>query len=169
MLLIWRDPFQSGDEVVVDEIEGRVRGVTVRETLLRTNGGRQVLVPNSRVMSAPIEVHTRERSRRLSFTVHVETSADHSLARTLAETAMSRLAVTHAAPAPVALVRDIATEGVAIECRMWTGPTSNEIATARDQSIEAVLSTYREHHIPMAVSELRIIPAAQVTSPAHGE
>jgi small conductance mechanosensitive channel len=44
VLLMLRDPFQSGDQVTVAGTTGTVEGVTVRETLVRGHDGRRYFV-----------------------------------------------------------------------------------------------------------------------------
>lgn len=58
VLLLLRDPFRTGDQIQVAGYEGTVEGVTVRETLLRTYDGQQVLIPNAQVYINPREVRT---------------------------------------------------------------------------------------------------------------
>ena len=57
-------PFEVGDWVVVDSIEGEVESVGFRSTRIRTGFNSQVTVPNSKVAAAAIDNWGRRRYRR---------------------------------------------------------------------------------------------------------
>ncbi len=58
LLLLFRAPFRTHDEVQVGEVRGTVVEINLRETVLRTYDGRRVLIPNSTVYKNPITVQT---------------------------------------------------------------------------------------------------------------
>lgn len=49
VLLLFRQPFRSGDQIEVKEQSGTVEAITIRETQIRTFDGQLVLVPNRAV------------------------------------------------------------------------------------------------------------------------
>lgn len=46
VLLLFRQPFQSGDQIEVLEQSGTVQGITIRETQIKTFDGKLVIIPN---------------------------------------------------------------------------------------------------------------------------
>ncbi len=48
-LILYDHVYSEGDEVTLDEVEGKVEEITLRRTRLRTADGQQVAVPNSQV------------------------------------------------------------------------------------------------------------------------
>jgi small-conductance mechanosensitive channel len=58
--LLFERPFLIGDEIKVKEFQGRVVDIGIRTTVLHTEDGREVLVPNS-VVLADIVVNTEPR------------------------------------------------------------------------------------------------------------
>ena len=57
-------PFRIGDTIQVGAHTGAVEHIAFRTTLLRTADGRQVVLPNSTVMTDPVVNHTAYPSRR---------------------------------------------------------------------------------------------------------
>src|SRR6056297_407102 len=64
ILLLFRQPFASGDEIAVDDHQGTVEGITIRETRLTTFTGELIVIPNRDVYKSAIIVQTHHRARR---------------------------------------------------------------------------------------------------------
>lgn len=71
IMILFERPFVVGDAVEMDERVGRVTKVTLHSTTLLTPDGLQVLVPNSRVLNAPITNFTAQPERRITITIDV--------------------------------------------------------------------------------------------------
>jgi len=64
-------PFQVGDWVKVDDVEGTVEAVGLRSSRLRTFYNSQITVPNSTIMNARVDNMGRRRYRRISCKISV--------------------------------------------------------------------------------------------------
>ncbi len=71
LTLIFEMPFQIGDWVISNGIEGTVEEISLRSTTLRTFHDSTILVPNSKFISSPIENMGRRRYRRLKTTIGI--------------------------------------------------------------------------------------------------
>ena len=67
LLLLVRQPFQVGDEVVIMGFEGTVERIERRSTDLMTYDGRRVLIPNSDVYSSAVVINTALPKRRSEY------------------------------------------------------------------------------------------------------
>lgn len=56
LLLILYKPFRPGERISVQGIEGHVTSIDMRYTVLRGEGGRRHLVPNSVILANPVTV-----------------------------------------------------------------------------------------------------------------
>lgn len=56
ILLILREPFKIGDRIAVKEFSGVVIGLDIRETRLKLDDNRMVIIPNYDVYASPITV-----------------------------------------------------------------------------------------------------------------
>lgn len=158
VLLLRRDAFHSGDEVVVGDHEGTIEGVTVRETLLRTADGRRILLPNATVASAVIEVATDLPVRRSAIRLDLDDRADVAEARTAAVVALRGVPGVVDDPPPTAHLVGTGPGSVVLECRFWTGSRRREVVSAVDGAIEAVTIALRRSGIAAPVDQLQLVP-----------
>ena len=76
LMLSLRQPFRANDKVKIDDYEGRVVRLTTRATILMTDDGNHLRLPNSKVFKAVIVNYTRNPQRRFEFILQIDTKAD---------------------------------------------------------------------------------------------
>jgi small-conductance mechanosensitive channel len=67
--LAFSRPFNMGDVIRSDDIEGEVRDVELRYAHIRTDDGRDIYIPSSQLFNRPVTNFTKDGLRRLSFDV----------------------------------------------------------------------------------------------------
>jgi small-conductance mechanosensitive channel len=163
VLLILRDPFQSGDQVTVAGTTGTVEGVTVRETLLRGHDGRRYFVPNAKVMMDVIDVETDRAAVRQLFHLTVDRTCDLNGVRAAIGEALDSAHGVLADPPADAVVTDVVDGDPVFACRFWAGSTRAVSVAARNAAITAVLTRLVADGIPTPTPEHR------VTVTPHGD
>ena len=121
LLLIFRQPFVRGDQVDMQEIEGTVRSITIRETELETFDGRLVLIPNKDVYQGIISIRTPPTIRS---NVIVGCSYDDDLA-TAARVALDAVRSAEGVaeePAPEAFFVEFGESSIDLDLRFWSDP-----------------------------------------------
>lgn len=142
-VLLLARPFEIGDWVVVDEIDGVVSDVTLFNTRLRTWDGEQVIVPNDEVTATNIVNRTREGRLRVSVDVGVDYDTDVEAAADLALEAMSDLEEVLDQPAPDVVTKRFADSAVILELRFWIGePSAARRWAAQTAVVQAVKQTF---------------------------
>jgi len=63
LYLLMERPFRRGDQIIVRTFTGRVEGIDLRTTTLRTDDGQQVIVPNTIILSEIVLKRREERSK----------------------------------------------------------------------------------------------------------
>lgn len=154
VLLLLRDPFQSGDQIAVAGYDGVVEGVTVRETLLRTFDGRRVLIPNATVYTNPIEVQTHFPVARSRFSVVVANGNDLVGVAAVAREAVAALPGVAREPSPQVVAVTWTTAGIELECRLWSDPHRAEQTAVVDQAIRAVHDAFAARGIELPEEEI---------------
>ncbi len=76
ILLLWRYPFENGDYIQCEDVEGRIERIEIRMTLIRKTSGELVVVPNSFLFKNPVNVLTDQKKRRITITTGVGYSED---------------------------------------------------------------------------------------------
>ena len=173
MLLLFRQPFQGGDQIEVNGIEGTVQAITIRETRLRTFDGQLMVVPNADVYKNAIRVATASDVRRDAFVVGVSYDADLEEVRRVIVTALTSTEGVVQDPAPDALVRRLGVSTVDLDAQFWADPHQRDLLHTRSRAIIAVKAALDEAGIEMpsdivalqATESLRHVLSATPPSP----
>jgi len=138
VLLLFRQPFRSGDQIEVQERSGTVEAITIRETRIRTFNGKLILIPNRDVYKSAIRVQTHFELRRLSFEVGIAYENDPAEATRVTVAALNGVERVATEPRPEALVSELGSSTVQIEARFWTSPRQLDALGVLADSIVAV-------------------------------
>jgi small conductance mechanosensitive channel len=63
ILLLLQEPFRLGDLISVTGIEGNVADIQARATVVTTNEGREVIIPNAVIFTNPVAVLSKRREK----------------------------------------------------------------------------------------------------------
>lgn len=143
--LLLERPFAVGDRIRVKEVEGVVEGVELRTTLLRTDVGEQVTVPNATVF---LEIVTNRSTNRDGQTRVVLSKVDAPLSEITpgVATALSHLDGASSRPPRIELVsstNDGATVSVTAFHPVGADVSAEILARLRDQFPAADLAVER--------------------------
>lgn len=138
VLLLFRQPFHSGDQITVMDRSGTVERITIRETRLVTYDGELVVIPNRDVYKNVIDVHTARPSHRMSFTVGIAYENDAAEATTEICEALTGVEGIELSPPPIALVESLNVSTVDIDVMFWTSSQRRASIEVRDAAIKAV-------------------------------
>ena len=138
VLMLFRQPFRSGDQIEVQGQAGTVRAISIRETRIRTFDGQLLLIPNRDVYKSVIRVQTHYEHRRMSFVVGIAYENDPGEASEVITAALSGVEGVLEDPAPDALVQVLGVSTVDIEARFWTAPRQQESQLVLHRCVEAV-------------------------------
>ncbi|MFI4881020.1 MAG: mechanosensitive ion channel family protein, partial [Phycisphaerales bacterium JB064] len=138
VLILWRFPFENGDWIECNGIEGRVVDVTVRNTLLRTVRGELVVVPNVDIYKNPVEVLTSKPRRRIEVIAGVAYGEDVDEARTVIHEAVSACETVSTTEEVQVFAREFASSSIDFEVAWWTGSTPLEQRRSRDEVVAAI-------------------------------
>ena len=156
ILLLFRAPFLTGDEVDIDGTRGMVQEVNLRETVLRTYDGRRVLIPNATVYKNAIVVQTAYPAIRTEAVAGVAYDTDITTARELALKALGALDLVLDNPAPQVLVEELGSSTINLNLSWWSSPQQAVVRRARDAALAAVVGAYDDAGIEMP-SEIVIL------------
>lgn len=138
LLLLLRQPFRPGDQIVINGYEGTVRRIETRATIIETYDGRRVIVPNADVYSNSVVVNTAHSRRRSEYDVGIGYGDSIDTAREAIIGAMAGVGGTESEPAPEVLVWDLAAYSVNLRVRWWTSSTQTEVVHVRAVALEAI-------------------------------
>ncbi len=149
VLLLFRQPFATGDQIEVQSQFGTVEAITIRETRIRTFDGQLVLIPNRDVYKSVIRVQTHYDQRRVAFMVGIAYENDPGEAANVIVAALSHTEGVSSEPVPEALVEQLGVSTVDIQARFWTAPSQHESRLVQDRAISSVKAALDESGIEM--------------------
>ncbi len=78
-------PFNVGDWIVVDGVEGEVVTIALRTTLIRTSADTLVTVPNANITNSSVENFSQRRFRRIKPVFEFEANSDQDSLKSFCE------------------------------------------------------------------------------------
>jgi small-conductance mechanosensitive channel len=125
--LAFSRPFNIGDKIRTEDIEGKVQEIELRYTHLRTDDGRDIYVPSSQLFSKPVTNYTRDGLLRLSFSVGIDYSNDSKNACLLLQRTVEGVKGVLKEPESGSFVLNLAPQYVEIQVFYWVDMFDKEI------------------------------------------
>ncbi len=171
ILLLFRQPFRTGDQITVMDRSGTVDGITIRETRLITYDGELVVIPNRDVYKNVIDVHTSRPSHRMHLTVGIAYEHDAAEATAAIRDALTTVDGIESNPPPMALVTSLNVSTVDIDAMYWTASRRASSIEVRDAAIKAVKRRLDHDGIemPADIIALQATPSFKAALQNEGE
>jgi small-conductance mechanosensitive channel len=133
-----------GDYVRVDGFEGRVTDIKTRYTLVRAANGSESVVPNELLITQRVENLSLESTHMLqTCTFWVGLESDVAQVQALLIAAASSAPHVLPDPAPLALLAEVAPQGLRFTLNFWMDDPANGQSSARSGVNIAVLAALR--------------------------
>lgn len=149
VLLQTRRPIRIGDQIVTNELEGKVADVNFRSVELHTFDGETVFVPNSMVLQNPITNWTKTPTRRTTLTIGLAYDSDLAEAQRVLIEAIDGCDGVHSKPVPQAFVYEFGESSINLALRFWHGAEIVDMWRARDAAAQAAKLALDEHDFTM--------------------
>lgn len=120
ILILLRQPFEVGDQIVSGGHEGTVEKIETRATLVKTYDGRRVVIPNSEIYTSSVVVNTAFDSRRSQYDIGIGCNDDWKQARELMVEACQNVEGVLSDPAPETIPIELGDFANVIRLRWWT-------------------------------------------------
>ncbi|MEM1034298.1 MAG: mechanosensitive ion channel domain-containing protein [Myxococcota bacterium] len=138
ILLALHRPFQAGDLIELDGIQGKVIRLAARDTILMTLEGNHIQIPNAQVFKASMTNFTRNPLRRFDFTVGIGTGEKLSEAQVEGLGALQSMAGVLEEPAPFALVAGFGDSSMTVQFYGWVDQREADWRRVRSEAVRLV-------------------------------
>lgn len=149
LLILVRQPFSEGDQVIFDGKEGTVEKIDTRSTIPRTYDNRQVIIPNGQVYTNPMTVITAHDLRRSEYDVGIGYGDDIDKATEIVMSAIKSIDGVLQDREPEVLVWELAGSTVNLRARWWTDPRRSSVVHVRSQVMQAIKQALDDANIDM--------------------
>lgn len=120
ILILLRQPFEIGDQIVSGGHEGTVEKIETRATLIKTYDGRRVVIPNSDIYTNSVMVNTAFKERRSQYDIGIGCNDDWQKARKLMVEACASVDGVFSDPAPETIPIELGDFANIVRLRWWT-------------------------------------------------
>ncbi len=149
LLILIRQPFEVGDQIVAGAYEGTVQRIETRATLIKTYDGQKAVIPNSEIYTNAVLVKTAYEMRRSQYDIGIGYGDDIQKACKIIKESLLKIEGVENTPAPEALPWDLAASWVTIRARWWSNSKRSDVVDKRAQVIMAIKYALDEAGIDM--------------------
>ena len=148
VVLLFNRPFNVGDYVEINGVEGSVKQVALFQTQFNTIDNKLIYIPNSDVLSSTIINYSAESIRRVDIVYQASyDTPTETVKKAIAECAAS-LPVILTDPAVEIVVSGFGDNNVDYTIRFWV--RADQCILARDLMNDHILSFYQKHGVELS-------------------
>jgi len=159
-MLAFSRPFRNGDIVEVNGVKGKVVGLTMRNTHLKTFSGKDVYIPNGIVIKNVLTNDTIDGFIRYNYSIEIPNDANLAMVEsTLLEVINEQKGVLQDERAPSVWVDGLVAGKITVTVRYWhnTFDRSVDSASVRRQAIAGSVSALRVKGIEIPVTTTSLL------------
>ena len=135
IMLSIRQPFRPNDLIEIGGDTGKVIRLTSRATILLSQNGNHIRIPNAMVFGSRIVNFTRNAERQFLFDLSIDASCDLSAARELCQNTLQELPFVLATPSPLVWIETIDDAGIVMRLTGWVDQQMTSYFPARGEAI----------------------------------
>ena len=156
LVIIFGRVVRGGDHIEVGTVRGRVQSVNMRATVIETENGAVLLVPNNEMLNSRLLNWTRHnRHTRESITVAVPQTIDLNKAMLLMEAVAAEQEQILSRPAPQTLLIKTEEGSAHLVLRVWVKDVDKRSSTL-SALYTAVLHAFSREGIPLSTPSLQV-------------
>ncbi len=149
LLLLIRQPYKRGDQIVVKGYEGTVEQIESRATFLKTYDGRRVIIPNSDVYTSPVVVNTAYEWHRDELVVGIGYGDNPAEAIEYFHQAVTSVEGVSPDMAVEVIPWSLNDYTVGLKVRWWSHSARLEQVQVKGRVIMAVAKAAKEHGVDL--------------------
>ncbi len=147
VILAFNRPFRIGDTVKINDVEGTIIEMSLRDTHIKTADGKDVFIPNGQIIKNPLFNYTIDGFYRRNFIIGLDYDTDIDLARKIIEdTTIKIRGVIGENKRPSTLIKEFGASTINIDVRFWvdTFQKDHSIVEIQSQVMKNVLKSLGE-------------------------
>lgn len=155
IILLFSKPFELGDYVMVDGVEGNVAHINVLHTKINTVDNKAIYIPNGLISDGQIINYTREEKRRLDLDIPISYSDDFKLAEQLILKILEEhpLALNQEKE-PIVRIGAFADSSVNIVVRVWV--KNDDYWTLKYDLLEGIKEQFDQNGISIPFNQIDV-------------
>jgi small conductance mechanosensitive channel len=172
ILLLLTGPFRVGDEIAVDQYEGKVEDIQTRATSLRTYDGRRIVIPNSDLFTNSVTVYTAFPTRQIHYDLTIDFNEDIAHAKRSLLEALNTVHGVMQEPKAGVLVTSLTDSGIVLHISCWTKyQRKADILLLQDNVLTTIkdMLIAKDIHLPTQTQKIFLESVSSHQNGAHAE
>lgn len=133
VLILLRQPFKLGDQIVVNNYEGTVEEIKMRATIIKTYDGKRVVIPNNTVYNNSVTVNTAHELIRSQYDMGLGYNENYLEAMQILKETITNVEGVNKDHTVETLVWDQADSWLTIRVRWWTKSDRASVVSVRSR------------------------------------
>lgn len=161
ILLAFKRPFRIGDRVETNGINGRVTGLNLRETIIKTLDGKDVYMPNGLILKTPLINYTMDGYLRLEFSIGLNYEDDLARAIDIILTAVggAKGVINEPPRVPEVSISELTNSCVNMKVYCWINSYDPDVSAqaVRTVAIQSAIDALAKagYHLPSDTGETK--------------
>jgi len=147
LLLLYRQPFNLGERVMIADYSGVVKEINVRDTVIETLDGELVIIPNREVFENPIINLTHSRLKRRTIVIGLGYDQDVERAEKLFLESIKSIHGVETEPPPSIRAESLGDSALMVEALFWIDQQKHNFLLVHSRVLKAILKTSEENNI----------------------
>ena len=164
VIILTQKPFKIGDQVKVKETHGVVKEIATRYTIIKDFDGKQVILPNSEMLSSSIILDNAYGRKRYSIDMSIDPKADIVFALQDGLDLVRKTVGVLTKPAPRSVVAEITDGRVVIRYYFWAHPREVFELSIRSHLHKNLLHLFNENGIELGYQTSRVYSGTEYTT-----
>lgn len=149
ILILLRQPFEVGDQIISGGHEGTVEKIETRATMITTYDGRRVVIPNAVIYTDSVVVNTAFETRRSEYDIGIGCNDPWDKARALMEKTCASVHGVSSDPPPETIPVELGDFANVVRLRWWTKSDRASQIHTFGEVLQAVYKALDEEGIDM--------------------
>lgn len=148
IFISFRNPFKKGDIVESQDYMGRIKIVTLRDTVITTFQGQDVIIPNKLVFQNPIKNYTSSGRRRVDLSVGISYGDDLEKVKGITIAAAEKVSVRSLSDEVTLFFKEFGDSSINFNVRIWLNSTEQAVYwQGLSEAIMHIKKAYDENDI----------------------
>lgn len=148
IFISFRRPFNVGDLIETQDYQGLVTNVNLRDTIITTLEGQDVIIPNKEVFQNPIKNYTSSGRRRMDLSVGVSYGDDLEKVKRIVLEAVDKITLKSSESETSFFYKEFGDSSINFDVRIWVKTTSQlDYLTVRSEAVMNIKKAFDENDI----------------------
>ena len=147
LLLLYRQPFSLGDMIEVSDFQGKVKEINVRDTVIVTLSGKEIIIPNRDVFENPIINLTKMPLRRRSVMIGLGYDEDTDQTIEVFLNSIRSIPGVEQEPEPLIRVKELGDFALMLEALFWVNQEEHDLLVVHSNVVKAIKQAAEENGI----------------------